>query len=60
MKAIKQTRETKCYCNNKIILSVDEDTYTLLKFDIIDLSKPVDPKIRESIEREGILIYEKN
>ena len=46
--------------SSNFILSVDEDTYTLLKFDIIDLSKPVDQKIKESIENEGILIYEKS
>ena len=30
----------------------------LLKFDVVDLEKPVGKELRESIEREGMVIYE--
>lgn len=40
------------------ILTVDEETSTLLKFDVIDLNKPVRKELRASIEREGMVIYE--
>lgn len=40
------------------ILSVDEETSTLLEFDVIDLDKPVREELLQSIEEEGILIYE--
>ena len=36
----------------------DEETSTLLKFDVVDLEKPVWKELRESIEREGMVIYE--
>ena len=41
------------------ILSVDEETYTLLEFDIVDMLKCSDKDMIESINREGKLIYEK-
>lgn len=40
------------------ILSVDEETSTLLEFDVIDLDKPVREDLLQSIVEEGILIYE--
>ena len=39
-------------------VSVDEETSTLLKFDFIDLDKPVSPELLDSINKEGIVIYE--
>ena len=45
--------------SSQFILSVDEDTSTLLQFDVIDLEKPVRKELMESIEKEGISIYEK-
>lgn len=45
--------------SSRFILDVDEKTSTLLEFDIIDLDKPLDEALRESIDREGILLYEK-
>ena len=41
------------------MLDVDEETSTLLEFDIIDLNKPVREELLESIKREGIVLYEK-
>lgn len=45
--------------SSRFILSVDEETSTLLEFDVIDLDKPVRKELLESIQQEGILIYEK-
>ena len=45
--------------SSQFILSVDEETSTLLEFGIVDLKKPVQSKLLESIEQEGIVIYEK-
>ncbi len=45
--------------SSSFILDVDEETSTLLEFDIIDLAKPMQKELSESIRREGILIYEK-
>ena len=41
-------------------LDVDEETSTLLMFDLVDLSEPVMPELEESIRREGVTIYEKS
>ncbi len=41
------------------ILDVDEETSTLLEFDVIDLEKPIQKELLESINREGVLLYEK-
>ena len=41
------------------IFDVDEETSTLLEFDVIDLDKPVQKELLEAIRREGILLYEK-
>ncbi len=38
---------------------VQEETRTLLFFDIVNLDKPVQDELLESISREGITIYEK-
>ena len=38
---------------------VDEETSTLLMFDIVDLEREIQEALRESIEREGRVIYEK-
>ena len=40
-------------------VDVDEETYTLLNFDVVNLDGPVQEELRESIEKEGIIIYEK-
>lgn len=41
------------------MISVDEETSTLLKYDIINLDSSVQKELLESIEKEGILLYEK-
>lgn len=40
-------------------LDIDEETTTLLQYDIVDLSRRIQPELRESIEREGKILYEK-
>ncbi len=45
--------------SSEFILCIDEDVHTLLKFDVVDLNRPVDEDLRKSIEKEGIVIYEK-
>lgn len=43
----------------KFSLAIDEETSTLLKYDIVDMSASLQQELRESIEKEGKLIYEK-
>ena len=43
----------------RFALDVDEETYTLLSYDVVDMNKSVDSELVESIEREGIVLYEK-
>ena len=40
-------------------LDVEEETHTLLTFDVIDLSSDLSPELREAISKEGVLLYEK-
>lgn len=40
-------------------LAVDENTNTLLKIDIVNLDASVQEELLQSIEREGVMIYEK-
>lgn len=39
---------------------VQEETESLLEFDLIDMQRKVSPSLLEDIEREGIEIYEKD
>ena len=41
-------------------LDVDEETSTLLMFDLVDLSEAVPPELLDSIRKEGVVIYEKS
>lgn len=40
-------------------LDVDEETSTPLMFDFVDLNQSIQQELRENIEREGKIIYEK-
>lgn len=40
-------------------LDVRENTSTLLEFDVVDLEQNLQKNFLESIEREGIVLYEK-
>lgn len=43
----------------RFTLAVEEKVPTLLKFDIVNLDGMVQNELRESIEKEGVIIYEK-
>ena len=43
----------------RFALDVDEETSTLLEFDVIDLSLPLQERFLDSIKEEGIVLYEK-
>lgn len=45
--------------SSRFILEVYEETPTLLQFDVLDLDKPIQAELLESIKREGMVIYEK-
>lgn len=40
-------------------LDVEEQTSTLLSFDVVNLDRPVQQELRKSIELEGKILYEK-
>ncbi|HBA97626.1 MAG TPA: nucleotidyltransferase domain-containing protein [Lachnospiraceae bacterium] len=44
---------------NRFALDVDEETSTLLKYDIINLDMPIQKELGLSIIKEGRTIYEK-
>ena len=44
---------------NRFALDVEEETSTLLEFDIIDLDREIQQELRESIRKEGRVLYEK-
>ena len=39
-------------------LDIEEETHTLLTFDVVDLCSDLSPELREAIGREGVLLYE--
>ncbi len=43
----------------RFILDIEEETSTLLKYDIVDLDMPVQKELLDSIDREGKVLYEK-
>ena len=40
-------------------LDVEEETHTLLTFDVIDLCSDLSPELRKAISKDGVLLYEK-
>ena len=44
---------------NRFALDVDEETQTLLEFDIVNLDGEMQDELRESICKEGRVLYEK-
>lgn len=40
-------------------LEIDDAVHTLLMFDVVNLDEPVQEALLESIEKEGMTIYEK-
>lgn len=43
----------------RFMLDVNEETSTLLKFDIINLDEEIQGELREAIKKEGKIVYEK-
>ncbi len=43
----------------RFALDVDEETSTLLEYDIVNLDGAVQRELRETIKREGRILYEK-
>ena len=43
----------------RFALDVEEETSTLLKYDFVDLDRKVQKELLKSIEKEGVVIYEK-
>lgn len=41
-------------------LDADENIHTLLMFDVVDLDGHISEELRSEIERDGIVIYEKD
>lgn len=44
---------------DRFALDVDEETPTLLEYDIVSLDRCMQTELRDSIEKEGKVIYEK-
>lgn len=40
-------------------MNIEENAWTLLKFDIINLDDPLEPDFRAMIQKEGVTLYEK-
>ena len=43
----------------RFALDVDEEISTLLEYDIVNLDRDMQDELRESIEKEGRILYEK-
>ena len=44
---------------SRFALDVEEETSTPLKYDVVNLDRTVQDALRECIEKEGIVLYEK-
>ena len=42
----------------RFMLDVNEETSTLLKFDIINLDEEIQGELRKAIKKEGRIVYE--
>ena len=43
----------------KFAMEIEESTSTLLEYDVVDLGRPVQQELLESIQKEGVVLYEK-
>ena len=48
-----------CTRFSQFSLDVDEDVWTLLTFDIVNMDAKVSDELKKEIERDGVIIYEK-
>ena len=44
---------------SRFALDAEEETSTLLRFDIVNRDQPMQSDLRRSIEKEGLVLYEK-
>ena len=44
---------------DRFALDVEEETSTLLEYDIVSLDRKMQPELKDSIEKEGRVLYEK-
>ena len=44
---------------DRFALDVDEETSTLLEYDIVNLDRAMQDELREAIQKEGRVLYEK-
>ena len=44
---------------DRFALDIEEETSTLIQYDIVNLGRDMQEELREAIAREGIMIYEK-
>lgn len=44
---------------DRFVLDVEEETSTLLEFDIVNLDREMQQELREAIRKEGRVLYEK-
>lgn len=44
---------------NRFALDIEEETHTLLKYDIVNLDREMQDGLRKVIEEEGRILYEK-
>lgn len=44
---------------DRFTLDVKEETSTLLQYDVVDLNQEIQENLRDSIKKEGIVLYEK-
>ena len=43
----------------RFAIDIDENTSTLLKYDVVDMGQSISEKLRNSIQQEGRVLYEK-
>lgn len=43
----------------RFAIEIEDKAPTLLEFDVVDMTKPVQADLKTSIEKEGVVIYEK-
>ena len=55
----KSTSDIDLAVFDRFALDVNEETSTLLQFDIVDADRKMQPELLESIEKEGVVLYEK-
>ena len=44
---------------DRFAVDVEEETSTLLEYDIVSLDRKMQPELKDSIEKEGRVLYEK-